>query len=717
MEKKCLMKEMADAASVLRGSKFKNLTKIEQNIESIKEQTGLETLEEVATLTALLDCQCSGHRSSVNELTEYFKCSSIEAMLLIPAIKSLIAKGFVKSEEGRRYNKEVKLSLYQNIYNAIVEGNELKPIPEAEKQDIDPGIFCDNVVDIVVTNNNMGVKTRDILALVERYEDETENLELIQKLKKDIPDIESRTLLYEVFYSFKGDFGGCVPYINEIMKSLYFNNIVEGARVKKRILEGKDPLIEKGYIVVGEMDGFVLKKSIEERRDYRKHAEGDVPLSLTAKGLRLFLDDAADAFVTKLSCEDRYEFISKIEEFPVVEPRYGQRFVSSNTKKDAIKNIQAIENANHNISAVKNSINKIKNIEDRLLFYKLCASTINSEVFRVKDLKDLFPTGQITSLKKDLKEKHHFLQKSGLIELKELNYIDFSEIVLTEKGKKLFFEEDAEMYGEVISTKGMLESEKIPEKNLYFEPTLEEQLKILRESLMEKNYRAMCERLKEKNMPSGVAVLFYGHPGTGKTESVMQIARETGRSVVHVDISSTKTCWFGESEKLIKAVFDDYRKLCEKRKIKPILLFNEADAIFSKRKDPNSGSCAQTENAIQNIILEEIERLDGILIATTNMAENLDCAFERRFLFKVHFDKPSTKSKIAIWMDKMPSLSEDEAMQLASIYDFSGGEIDNIVRKVTMEEVIRGINPDLERLKIICGEEKSLTKGSSSIGF
>ena len=67
-------------------------------------------------------------------------------------------------------------------------------------------------------------------------------------------------------------------------------------------------------------------------------------------------------------------------------------------------------------------------------------------------------------------------------------------------------------------------------------------------------------------------------------------------------------------------------------KVKPILLFNEADAVFSKRKDVNNGNVAQTENAIQNIILEEMENLDGILIATTNLADNLDGAFERRFV-------------------------------------------------------------------------------------
>ena len=196
----------------------------------------------------------------------------------------------------------------------------------------------------------------------------------------------------------------------------------------------------------------------------------------------------------------------------------------------------------------------------------------------------------------------------------------------------------------------------------------------------------------------------------------MQIARTTGRAVMHVDISATKTCWFGESEKLIKDVFTKYHRLCEKSKVKPILLFNEADAVFSKRKDSNSSSVAQTENAIQNIILEEMENLDGILVATTNLADNLDKAFERRFLFKIHFDKPTIEAKVNIWRDKLPILAETEASRLASRFDFSGGEIDNVVRKAMMEEIIGNTVPTVETLITICNEER-MGKSVTKIGF
>ena len=111
-----------------------------------------------------------------------------------------------------------------------------------------------------------------------------------------------------------------------------------------------------------------------------------------------------------------------------------------------------------------------------------------------------------------------------------------------------------------------------------------------------------------------------------------------------------------------------------------------------------------------------MERLDGILIATTNMAENLDGAFERRFLFKIKFDKPTLEARKSIWLSKMPSLSDDNAGTLATSFNFSGGEIDNIVRKATIMEVLGGKEPEIQDLKRLCREEK-LHGDSCRIGF
>ena len=174
---------------------------------------------------------------------------------------------------------------------------------------------------------------------------------------------------------------------------------------------------------------------------------------------------------------------------------------------------------------------------------------------------------------------------------------------------------------------------------------------------------------------------------------------------------------YGESEKIVKGIFRRYKRRCTRASVKPILLFNEADAIYSKRHNMYGGrSTDQTENTIQNIILEEMEKLDGILIATTNLADNLDKAFERRFLFKIRFERPTVEAKRNIWLDKLSGLSLDDAARLASDYDFSGGEIDNIVRKATMMEVIDGVCPSIDIIDRLCGEEK-ISKPYTKIGF
>src|SRR5690606_22306490 len=105
------------------------------------------------------------------------------------------------------------------------------------------------------------------------------------------------------------------------------------------------------------------------------------------------------------------------------------------------------------------------------------------------------------------------------------------------------------------------------------------------------------------------------------------------------------------------------------------------------------------------ILLEEIENFEGILIATTNLANNMDTAFERRFLFKIEFQKPSITAKSEIWKTKMPHLSNEDCELLASTFDFSGGQIDNIVRKNEINDIMHSNKVDIKTLVESCKEE------------
>lgn len=412
---------------------------------------------------------------------------------------------------------------------------------------------------------------------------------------------------------------------------------------------------------------------------------------------------------------DQYQFCSRVSD--LIECRSDHDILTS----ELFAEVEKMEKQNMNIPIVE-AANKLKiSTADRTLLYEICDDKVCSRDYGTsvnKTLRDIYQrTSDVLKTAQKIMAEKHPLQRNGLIELCAGNFFSEAEITLTDKAQHLFFGEDFDLFMQNKSQNKMLiQPEDINEKKLFFEEKLRQRLDFLKDSMQEDRLAELQKRLSDNALPQGMTVLFYGGAGTGKTETVRQLAKATGRSVFHVDISACKSKWFGDSEKIVKSIFNTYREMCKKEKLKPILLFNEADAIFSKRKDSDSSNVAQTENAIQNILLEELETLDGILIATTNLVKNFDGAFARRFLFKVAFGQPTQEAKCAIWKNKLAWLSEEEANLLARSHDLSGGEIDNIVRKALMEEVLNGNRPDVNTLSEWCKEEKVEQK-SGKIGF
>lgn len=269
-----------------------------------------------------------------------------------------------------------------------------------------------------------------------------------------------------------------------------------------------------------------------------------------------------------------------------------------------------------------------------------------------------------------------------------------------------------------ISASRKMEAVSINRKELFYNSAEGCQVAQLKELLSDKSFNGIRARMNDKGLRSGFTCLFYGSPGTGKTETVYQIARESGRDLFIVDVSQIKSCWVGESEKNIKDVFDKYRACVREGDNIPILLFNEADAIFGIRQQGAERAVDKMENSIQNIILQEMEDLDGILIATTNLTENLDKAFERRFLYKVRFEKPSIEVKRQIWKSMMPDITDANAAYLADKFELSGGQIENVARKKTIQNILSGTEPAIEDLiKYCCEEEIGANKERRRIGF
>lgn len=334
----------------------------------------------------------------------------------------------------------------------------------------------------------------------------------------------------------------------------------------------------------------------------------------------------------------------------------------------------------------------------------------------------------LTSIFDDFSEQTEYLQnlsagnsdlfRRDIARFQESNFVNDKNLGLSARSMEILYRQYPELYMIEEVDESLIKSKSIKSKRLYYEPGLKKQIDSLTSILMNKSFGQFQAKLQENNLPKGITAIFYGQPGTGKTETAFQIAKRTKRDILKVELSQLKSKWFGESEKKIKGVFDDYRRYFNNTLIKPILFINEADGMFSKRTEISGkgSSTDQTMNTIQNIILQELENFEGILFATTNLTNNLDNAFERRFLFKVEFKNPLPEVREKIWKEKLPELKPVQVKDLSLKYQLSGGEIENVARKYVIEKVIEKKQLSLDRLMEFCELEKPFQK-QNRIGF
>ena len=319
-----------------------------------------------------------------------------------------------------------------------------------------------------------------------------------------------------------------------------------------------------------------------------------------------------------------------------------------------------------------------------------------------------------------LEEGEHILLTEGIIENNNSDgFVDRESFRMTDKAKReLFSELKLAALNKNVKRGDVVKSEEIVPKRLFYGLKISAQIAELGKLLEDEQYNQIRGRMKEAGFRCGFACLFYGEPGTGKTETALQLARQTGRDILQVNVSQIKSMWVGESEKNIKQLFDTYRAKVKDSEKAPILLFNEADAIINKRQEGAERAVDKMENSIQNIILQEMETLDGILIATTNLVQNMDKAFERRFLYKIKFEKPTVEARMNMWHEMIPSLKDEDSRALASRYDFSGGQIENIARHYTIGKILHGESANIvEEISSYCDNERLETKEKRRIGF
>jgi AAA+ superfamily predicted ATPase len=337
---------------------------------------------------------------------------------------------------------------------------------------------------------------------------------------------------------------------------------------------------------------------------------------------------------------------------------------------------------------------KISNSEKVLLFYIMASTVAGAEVFDLDYDLDSFsaadPSFQYV-FKNDVRSGKSILFSEGYLNFSGAFMADFSEIMIGDflrEQLKIGLPEGNIKKPFYPKLTTVIKPDEIIEKKLYFNSAqqiqIDEVLKITSDS-----YDQVISRFVEKGLQPGLTLLFYGDAGTGKTELVKQIAKQSNRELLIVDLSLLMSMFVGESEKNIRRVFSEYREASQYYERTPILLFNEADAVFSKRNVVEK-AVDQMLNSVQNMLLQELEDFEGIFIATTNMLVNLDSAFDRRILYKLKFEKPEKSTRLAIFKQDFNEVSEDLLIKASEDYSLTGGQINNVNKRCLTEQLLFG---------------------------
>lgn len=290
------------------------------------------------------------------------------------------------------------------------------------------------------------------------------------------------------------------------------------------------------------------------------------------------------------------------------------------------------------------------------------------------------------------------------------------EYVLAPKAAGILFHGHDELikYDELTKFANLIKCGDIDKKELFFSTDAQAEIDNLRTMISRKGFVRAVGILNRKHRAPSIQSLLWGPPGTGKTETVKQLALESGRDIIQFDMAKVTGYGWGATEKYYRALFRSYNYVAVISDNVPIFLLNEADDILSKRLTHVERAIDKSENTVANILLQEIENLNGILLATTNLIDNLDPAFDRRFLFKTQLVKPDAAAQAKIWKSSIPELTEDQARELAEKFDMSGAQINNVVTKRDLAELYFEGDRGMEYIIGLCEKELSTESGSKA---
>jgi hypothetical protein len=224
-------------------------------------------------------------------------------------------------------------------------------------------------------------------------------------------------------------------------------------------------------------------------------------------------------------------------------------------------------------------------------------------------------------------------------------------------------------FGSVVARKALMSELVLPDEVI---DTLRDMIAMVRERAQ------ILERWgyqRHLGISRGVAGLYSGEPGTGKTMAASVVASELGLELVRIDLSAVVSKWVGETEKNLGRIFD------EAQDSHAMLLFDEADSLFGKRTELKSAQ-DRFANLEVNYILQRMESFDGVSVLTTNAESAIDPALQRRLNFRIRFPEPEVEERERLWRQLLPpatGLVDLDFKALAERFDMTGGYIKNAV--------------------------------------
>jgi ATP-dependent 26S proteasome regulatory subunit len=228
-------------------------------------------------------------------------------------------------------------------------------------------------------------------------------------------------------------------------------------------------------------------------------------------------------------------------------------------------------------------------------------------------------------------------------------------------------------------------------------------------------FNDFCSLSNKISKNENLSILLYGEPGTGKTEFAKQVTKSVNGTLYQLNFPQIQSKWIGETEKNIRRVFNAYKENWQKSNEPIILLINEADGLINKRVAINTSNDAFANQA-QTELLEQLEKFNGILIATTNLLGNIDAAFHRRFLFKTKIHIPDLTSRTNYLKNSTiyHLLNPDQIVLLHSS-SFTIAELKKMEQKINLIQRIRKVSA--QDIDVLLINEEVIKNTSNAIGY